>query len=128
MSNWSLNNLSFIATAYAQDGAAAPKGPSVIEMLVMPVGFLVIMYFFIIRPQQRKAREQADLITNLKAGDEVVTTGGIIGKIRSVSEGFVSLEVSPNTSIKVLKANVTALTKAPSAAPIKAAKEQPAKG
>lgn len=124
-----MNNWSFVTTAYAQDAAAAAtKGPSVVEMLVMPVGFLLIMYFFIIRPQQRKAREQANLITNLKPGDEVVTTGGIIGKIRSVSDGFLSLEVSPNTTIKVLKGNVTGLTKAPGGAIAAVGKEQPAKG
>jgi len=103
----------------AQEAAAAApaKGPSMIEMLVMPIGFLVIMYFFIIRPQQRKAKEQADLITNLKVGDEIVTTGGIIGKVRSIAETFVSVEVSSGTNIKVLKNHVTASTKTLEAAP-----------
>lgn len=99
-------------TAWAQEAAqAAPKGPSFLEIVGMPLGFLVIMYFFVIRPQQRKAREQNDLITGLKAGDEVVTSGGIIGKVRTVAEAFVTLEVANNTAIKVLKANVTGLTK-----------------
>ena len=103
----------WIGTAIAQTdaGAAAAKGPSLMEMLAMPMGLLVIMYFFIIRPQQKKAKEQADLLGNLKPGDEVVTTGGIIGKVRSVADAFVTLEVSQNTAIKVLKANVTGLTK-----------------
>lgn len=109
-----LNYLSFVSTAYGQD-AAAPKGPSIFEMLVMPVGFLVIMYLFIIKPQQKKAKDQADLLTTLKAGDEVVTTGGIIGKIRSVAETFVTLEVSSNTSLKVLKAHITMMTNPPAA-------------
>jgi preprotein translocase subunit YajC len=74
------------------------------------------MYFMIIRPQQKKAKEQADLLNNLKAGDEVVTSGGIIGKVRSVAESFVTLEVANNTAIKVMKNNVSALTKAPVAA------------
>ncbi len=120
--NWSL-----IDIAYAQD-AAQPKGPSVIEMLVMPVGFLLIMYFFIIRPQQKKAREHANLLGGLKAGDEVVTTGGLIGKVRSVADQFVTIDVAPNTSVKVLKGNVTGLTKSLVANPAPAAKEQPAKG
>jgi preprotein translocase subunit YajC len=97
--------------AQAADGATPPKGPSTYEMLIMPAGFLLIMYFFIIRPQQKKAKDQADLISSLKPGDEVVTTGGIIGKVRSVAETFFTIEVSNNTSIKVLKANVTGLTK-----------------
>ncbi len=106
------------ALAQAQEAApampgAAPKGPSLFEMLVMPVGFLVIMYLFILKPQQKKARDQADLVTNLKPGDEVVTSGGIIGKVRSVAESFVTIEVSQNTSLKVLKTAVQSLTKAP---------------
>jgi preprotein translocase subunit YajC len=103
--------------AYAQEaaGAAAPKGPNLMEVLVMPAGFLVIMYFFMIRPQQKKAKEHADLLTQLKPGDEVVTSGGIIGKVRSVADGFVALEVAQNTVIKVLKPNVSGLSKPNSA-------------
>jgi len=117
-----MHSLFSAATAYAQTagGAAAPQGPSIVEMLAMPVGFLVIMYFFIIRPQQRKARDHANLLTGLKPGDEVVTTGGIIGKVRSVAEQFVTIEVSSNTSLKVLKNNVAATTKQVGKEPAKA--------
>src|SRR3954447_16353430 len=97
-------NFSLVATALAQTAEnAAPKGPSIVEMLILPVGFMFIMYFFMIRPQQKKARDQADFVAALKPGDEVVTTGGIIGKVRSVAESFVTVEVASNTSIKVLK-------------------------
>jgi len=102
-----------VGTALAQ-GAAAAKGPSTMEMLVMPLGFLAIMYFFMIRPQQKRAKEHQQLVSGLKVGDEVVTTGGIIGKIRSVADNFVTLE-SANSSLKVLKVNVTGMTKAPEA-------------
>ena len=111
------------ATAFAQEaGAAAPKSPSMLEVLVMPLGFLVIMYFFIIRPQQKKAKEVNELLSNLKAGDEVVTSGGLIGKVRSVADGFVSLEVAANTTVKVMKPNITGLAKAALASekPVKA--------
>ena len=104
-------DLSFFPTAFAQAATEAAKSPSLIEMLVMPVGFLVIMYFFIIRPQQKRAKDQSDLITSLKVGDEVVTVGGIIGRIRSVADIFVTVEVATNTSIKVLKTAVTGQTK-----------------
>lgn len=100
-----------IETAFAQ-GATAAKSPSMMEMLIMPLGFLVIMYFFMIRPQQKRAKEHQALITGLKVGDEVVTSGGIIGKIRSVADNFVTLE-SANSSFKVLKSNVTGLSKTP---------------
>jgi preprotein translocase subunit YajC len=75
------------------------------------------MYFFMIRPQQRKAREHADMLAALKVGDEVVTSGGVIGRIRSVAkeEGFVSLEVANNVIVKVLKPHIAGLTRAESA-------------
>ena len=120
-----MNDLFSAATAWAQTEGAASKGPSIFEMLIMPVGFLFIMYLFIIRPQQRRAKDQANLIGGLKAGDEVVTTGGIIGRVRSVAETFVTIEASPNTTLKVLKANVTGLTKPPAVAAV--GKEQPSK-
>lgn len=102
--------LSF-GTALAQT-AQPGQQPSIVEMLVMPVGFLVIMYFLIIRPQQRKAKEHQSLVGNLKAGDEVVTTGGIIGRVKSVADAFVTVEIAANTNVKMTKASILSLTKA----------------
>lgn len=99
------------ALAQAAQAGAAPKGPSITEMLVLPLGMIVIMYFFVLRPQQRKAKEQADTMGNLKSGDEVFTSSGIIGRVRSIADGFVTLEVAPNTNIKVLKSHIGGLTK-----------------
>ena len=103
-------NLSLIDVALAQGGAAAAKGPSLMESLLPIVFIMGVFYFFMIRPQQKKAKEHQSLVSNLKAGDEVVTSGGIIGKIRSVAETFVTVEVSSSTSIKVLKGNISMLT------------------
>ena len=86
--------------------AAPQQGPSTIEMLIMPAGFLLIMYFFMIRPQQKRAREHQSFISALKPGDEVVTSGGIIGQVRSVADGFVNVEIAGNTVIKVLKSAI----------------------
>ena len=96
----------FIDQAFAQ-GARVGQQPSFIEMLVMPVGFLAIMYFFMIRPQQKRTKDHQAFLAALKAGDDVITTGGIIGKVKSVQESFVSLEVSANTVIKVIKSEVS---------------------
>jgi preprotein translocase subunit YajC len=98
------------STAYAQ-GAAAPAGPSTLEVLVMPMGFLLIMYFLMIKPQQKKAKEQAEMIKNLKVGDEIVTSGGIIGKIRTVADAFVTME-SNNSSLRILKTHISSYAKA----------------
>jgi len=102
----------FVSTAFAQAaGGAAASTPSVIDLLILPMGFLFIMYFFMIRPQQKRARDHASLVGGLKPGDEVVTSGGIIGRVRSVADAFVTIEISSNTQVKVLKPNVTGLTK-----------------
>lgn len=117
-----MTSFSFVGTAMAQAAAAAPKGPSIMESMLLPVGMLLIMYFLVMRPQQKRAKDQNNMLNNLKNGDEVVTTGGIIGKVRSVADGFVTLEIAPNTSVKILKANIVTLTKAPekAAVPVKA--------
>jgi preprotein translocase subunit YajC len=121
-------DLLFSSIAFAQDAAAAaPKGPSLFENLGLLIGPLAIMYFFILRPQSKRAREQQKMQTSLKAGDEVVTTGGIIGKVRSVADAFVTVEVAPNTAIKVTKPNITMLTKDLQKEPAKDLKGQPAK-
>ena len=103
----------FSNEAMAQVAAAGstPKGPSLQEMLVLPLGLFAIMYFFVLRPQQRKAKEQADTLGGLKSGDEVYTSAGIIGRVRTVADGFITLEVAANTNIKVLKSHITGLTK-----------------
>lgn len=102
-------SLNLIDVALAQ-GAAAPKGPSIFETLALPMAFLAIMYFLIIRPQQKRAREHSTMLTGLKVGDEVVTSGGIVGRIRSIADSFVTIE-SLSSSLKVMKSNVVGLTK-----------------
>ena len=109
-------NLSYFTTAFAQAAgqAAQQPQPSTLEGLLIPiVGFVAIFYFLMLRPQQKKAKQHTMMITSLKKGDEVVTAGGIIGKIRSVAETFVTIEISPNAAIKVLKSSVSGLTKQP---------------
>ncbi len=103
-------NFSLVDIAYAQ--TAAPKGPSIFETLALPAAFLAIMYFMILRPQQKRAREHNQMLTGLKVGDEVITSGGIVGRVRSVADSFVTIE-SLSSTLKVMKANVIALTKAP---------------
>jgi preprotein translocase subunit YajC len=95
------------ATAYAQTAAeVAPKGPSTLEMLILPIGFLFIMYFFMIRPQNKKAKEHQEMLTAIKVNDEVVTAGGLIGRVRSVSDEFISVDIASNCTVKVLKSHI----------------------
>jgi len=98
----------FISDAMAE-GAAASQGGDPITALLFPIGLLVLFYFFLIRPQSKRAKEQKAMIEALSKGDEVVTQGGILGKITRVSENFVTLEISNDVSIQVQKASIGAL-------------------
>jgi len=75
----------------------------------MMVVFVVIFYFLLIRPQQKKAKEHQALISKISAGDEVVTTGGILGKVTEVGDTFVTIEVADGVRIKVQKFQVGSL-------------------
>lgn len=109
--NWNF----LLATAFAESNPP-PPGPSFMEVLILPLGLLVVMYFFIIRPQARKNREHQNLLQNLKVGEEVVTSGGIIGKIKSIADSFVTLE-SMNSTLKVVTSNIAGYTKKPEVKP-----------
>jgi preprotein translocase subunit YajC len=90
-----------ISDAFAQAGPAGPGGQFM--PIVMMVVFVVIFYFLLIRPQQKKAKEHQALVSKLQAGDEVVTTGGILGKVTEVGDSFVTLEVADGVRMKVQK-------------------------
>lgn len=96
-----------ISEAWAQ---AAPGGaPSQFTPLLMVVVFFVIFYFLLFRPQQKRAREHQNLVSKLAAGDEVVTTGGLLGKVTDVGDTFVTLEIADGVRIKVQKVQITQL-------------------
>ena len=90
-----------ISDAFAQAGPPGPGGQFM--PIVMMVVFVVIFYFLLIRPQQKKAKEHQALVSKLQSGDEVVTTGGILGKVIEVGDSFVTLEVAEGVRMKVQK-------------------------
>ncbi|MBI5557571.1 MAG: preprotein translocase subunit YajC [Deltaproteobacteria bacterium] len=85
--------------AYAAD-AAAPAGNPLTGFLPMILIF-VVFYFLLIRPQQKKAKAQQEFLNNLKKGDEVVTGGGLHGKITGITDTVVTLEIADNVKVKV---------------------------
>jgi preprotein translocase subunit YajC len=97
-----------IPEAMAQSAGGAAPGGGFAPLLMMVV-FIAIFYFLLIRPQQKKAKEHQAMVTKLSAGDEVVTSGGILGKIVEVGDTFVTLEIAENVRIKVQKFQVTSL-------------------
>ncbi len=92
---------------FAEEAVAAAKAqPSFIENMIPFLLIFVLMYFLIIRPQVKKAKEHTNLLNALQVGDEVVTSGGLIGRIRSISDSFVVLDLG-STTVKVLKENIS---------------------
>ena len=82
---------------------AANAGGGGIEMILMMAVFFAIMYFMIIRPQQKRAKEHKTMLEALSKGDEVVTNGGVLGKVAGITENFVELSVADNVTVKVQK-------------------------
>jgi len=91
--------------AAAQEAAKRPGG-GMFELLIMPIGLVAIFYFLLIRPQQQRAKKHAALVTGLKRGDTVVTTGGLVGKVNKVFDDEVSLEVGENVRVRVIKSMI----------------------
>ena len=96
--------MNIINNAYAQSAGPADGGMS---MLIMGGLFFVIMYFMIIRPQNKRVKEHNKLIDSLSVGTEVVVSNGIMGKIIKIKDDIVELEISNNVIIKVRKSSVT---------------------
>ena len=99
-----------ISAAYAQEAAApvAPPPGSELMSLLMLVGFMVIFYFMIWRPQAKRAKEHKNLLAGLQKGDEVITSGGIAGRVVKVADDFVVLEVSDTVELKIQKMAIAA--------------------
>ena len=87
----------FISNAYAQDAAASGGLMSFLSLIVI----FAVFYFMLIRPQMKRSKEHRNLVAGLSKGDEVVTNGGVLGRITDVSESFVTLEIADNTQVKL---------------------------
>ncbi len=97
-----------IGTAYAQAAGASPQGGDTLMGMLPIILMFVILYFLMIRPQMKKAKEHRTMVEALQKGDEVVAVG-ILGTITKVSDNYVTLEVAPNVSIQVQKTAVSTL-------------------
>ena len=94
-----------ISNAYAQTAAAA--GPMESAMQFLPIILMfVVLYFLMIRPQQKKAKEHKALLEGLGKGDEVVTASGMVGRITKVGDDFVTIEIATNVEIQMQKPSI----------------------
>ncbi len=108
--------------AYAQTAPGA-SGPSTLVSFVPLVLVFVIFYFLLIRPQQKKLRDHRDMLSKLKKNDEVVTSGGIYGKVVALTDTVATLEVAPNVRLRVQRPQISEILKGEKT-PAKEAKEQ----
>jgi preprotein translocase subunit YajC len=95
----------FIASAYAQDGSQSGGLMSFLPLIII----FVIFYFLLIRPQMKKAKEHKKLVAELGNGDEVVTNGGLLGRITKVGESFITVELADNVQIKVQRHAISSI-------------------
>ncbi len=88
-----------IPNAFAEAGAAPPDAGFL--NLIMLVVLFVVFYFLLIRPQTKRVKEHQQMVNSLAKGDEVVTNGGLLGKITSMGDNFVVIELAQNLEVKV---------------------------
>ena len=91
----------FISDAFAEAAPAAAGGADAITGLLPLVIFGVVLYFLMIRPQVKRQKEHKKMVDALSKGDEVVTTGGMAGKITDMGENFIQVEIAEGTEVKV---------------------------
>ena len=98
----------FVTPAYAQAAGGAGGAAGLASFLPLVLIF-VIMYFLMIRPQQKRMKEHRALVEALKKGDEVVTQGGLVGKITAVRDSELEVEIAPGVKVRVIRSTVTGL-------------------
>lgn len=100
--------MSFLISDAMAAGSSAVQQPGM-EGLLFPVGILVFFYFLFLRPQAQRAKEKKQMISALAKNTEVVTAGGILGKVVEIDDNFVKLEVADNTFIQVQRQSIESM-------------------
>ena len=97
-----------ISPAYAQAAGGASQSDTLLTFLPM-IAIFVVFYFLLIRPQQKKAKESRAMLDALEKGNEVVTAGGIVGRINRLTDQYATLEVAPNVEMTVQRGAISQL-------------------
>jgi preprotein translocase subunit YajC len=96
----------FINSAYAQAAGGAATGGFSLQQLLFPALLLAVFYFLLIRPQSKRAKAQQEMLSKVAEGDEITTTGGILGKVTEVGEQYLTVEIAAGVNIKLQKIQV----------------------
>lgn len=105
----SLMSLLGISTAHAATTAAAPEQGSFLSVLPMLIIFIGVFYFLLVRPQSKRAKEQRQLLENLAIGDEVLTTGGIVGRLTKLRDSYVVLSLGKDLEMIFQKGSIASI-------------------
>ncbi|MDF2867765.1 MAG: preprotein translocase subunit YajC [Gammaproteobacteria bacterium] len=98
----------FISDAYAAASSVATPVPnSGLNTLIMVGIFVLALYFIMLRPQQKRVKEHRNLINSLAKGDEIITNGGLLGKITNISDHFLTISIAENVEIKIQKSAIS---------------------
>ncbi len=97
----------FASPAYAQAAGATPGGLAAFAQFVPLVAIFVIFYFLMIRPQQKRMKDHRAMLDSVKQGDEVVTGGGLIGKVVRIKDDELEVEVAPTVKLRVVKGTLS---------------------
>jgi len=116
--------LTGIAYAMGQGGAAAGGGAGGFGGLIPIILMFVIFYFLLIRPQQKRNKEHKEMISSLKKGDRIITSGGIYGRVTGLDDTTLTVEIADRVRVKVVRGNVSALAQSTTATPPPAKKEK----
>ena len=96
----------FVSSAYADTSASPPSTGGGLSMLVMIGVFFVFLYFVTWRPQNKRAKEHRNLLNSLAKGDEIITAGGLLGRISKISDNYVVLALTDNVEITIQKNSI----------------------
>lgn len=94
----------FLADAWAQEGQ--PRSGGGLDFFIFLMVLFAIMYFLMIRPQMKRARQHREMVQSLQKGDEILTNGGLLGRVREVGEAFLLVEIADGVEVKVQKSSV----------------------
>ena len=99
----------FVSDAAAQAADVAPAGPGLFGTVALPALLIIVFYFLLIRPQQKRQKDHKVMVDALATGAEVVTGGGVLGKVVEVGEQFLTLEISDGVRVKVQRHSIGAI-------------------
>lgn len=99
----------FIPSAIAAEEAVNASSEPGIEGFLFPVALIAIFYFLLIRPQQKRTKDHKKMVAEAAKGDEIITSGGVLGKITEIGDHFLTLEIANNLSVQLTKSSISSV-------------------